>query len=338
MAKILQFLIIFYVNFVFVSADQCSRTFQIKPEHLNKRLVGHLLFEIITSAHHDCIRTCMVIVACRSINFNRRKEFCQLNKVGYGEVSLSDFVDEPGTIFSDITQYPQTMVGGCAGHLCKESERCYPNGNSYMCKKIECGNIPSLQHGTIQRGENFAGSTRQVVCGEGYVLSGDESIICLHNGTWSQTPFCGREFVFTESDSGNFSRYDLHADGVTVDNRLSIVFQAKGTAYAFVLLQRDRDSDDFRKDVVNVNIGSVENTKLSLSISGGEWTSSVEYPDGILSPDEYRWFWIAWDNGCVKAGRGNVVGSDKAVELCGLLFSITGIRVTFYYKNASFLF
>ena len=58
-----------------------------------------------------------------------------------------------------------------------------------------------------------------------------------------------------------------------------------------------------------VRIGTDENTMSSIEKSDG---LRVDAPTvDILSPSAYLDFWVAWDGGNIRFGRGEVIGSLK---------------------------
>lgn len=101
-------LVLLYSKTTYVLSNQ---SFQMKAEHLNRQLVGYKLFDITDVTHHKCVTECMFIGACVSVNFITCSRTCELNSVGSVEVdNPSDFVEAPGTIFSDISEWPQVKL------------------------------------------------------------------------------------------------------------------------------------------------------------------------------------------------------------------------------------
>ncbi|XP_060596185.1 uncharacterized protein LOC132750260 [Ruditapes philippinarum] len=119
---------------------------QISKEHLNKRLVGHEIYEIRVNGRHDCIRKCFFLPMCKSTDYNGNDHMCKLNDVDSTSVDMTEFEDKPGAVFSDITEWPMAIAGACGHRPCsEEQQRCLPHKNTYRCadteKEADCKEI-----------------------------------------------------------------------------------------------------------------------------------------------------------------------------------------------------
>ena len=91
---------------VLIGAVCRCEQFQISKDNLDKTLVGHSVANISDINHHDCVRRCMSLTICKSINYDRIQRLCQLNDVDKSSVDLSEFKNKKGSIFSDISEWP----------------------------------------------------------------------------------------------------------------------------------------------------------------------------------------------------------------------------------------
>lgn len=65
-----------------------------------------------------------------------------------------------------------------------------------------------------------------------------------------------------------------------------------------------------------------------------EVKAQVDTP-GILSPNEWRTFWIRWNDGHVEVGKGHDVGNNRFMDWqqTGNIFNITAIGVSTGFGN-----
>ncbi|XP_060582688.1 A disintegrin and metalloproteinase with thrombospondin motifs 20-like isoform X2 [Ruditapes philippinarum] len=133
MTLIAGFVIINFMLLGTVYSSTC-KPFQITKNNLNKALIGHSVREIKDINHQDCARTCMSLSVCKSIDFDRQEDICKLNDADRSSVDPSEIETKKGSIFSDISEWPSTMVGSCSSMPCKANQRCYQKGASHVCK------------------------------------------------------------------------------------------------------------------------------------------------------------------------------------------------------------
>ncbi|XP_060584162.1 plasminogen-like isoform X2 [Ruditapes philippinarum] len=193
MALIAGIIIINTVLFGTVYSNKCS-SFEISKDNLNKALIGHSVLEVNDKNHHDCARTCMSMSVCKSFDFDRNEHVCKLNDVDQSSVDPSEFKTKGGAIFSDISEWPSSMVGSCSSRPCKANQRCYQNGASHVCKDITCAFDQKIENGEIQiisPDKNKFLDVAQVKCDKGYVPSQQE-VKCEASGKW-QPATCTKE-------------------------------------------------------------------------------------------------------------------------------------------------
>jgi hypothetical protein len=89
-------------------ADDCSKSFQIKKEFFNKRLNGHSIVEINVQNQHMCVRECIYISMCKSMDYFHGT--CKLNDADSKNVHLGEFQVKPGSIFSDVSDWSLVRI------------------------------------------------------------------------------------------------------------------------------------------------------------------------------------------------------------------------------------
>ncbi|XP_060568584.1 uncharacterized protein LOC132727173 [Ruditapes philippinarum] len=180
----------FALFFVRITCLQSCKPFQVKPEHLNKQLLGYKLFDMIVISHRECAKECMLLGACVSINFITSTKTCEFNSAGSETVPSSDFNKTKGIIFSDISEWPKAMVSGCANNQCDKTQRCLPLGSdSYKCENITCKIPQNADQRVEEHTTVIAGTVRsyEFACPNNMFLSGDKDITCNVNGEWTES-------------------------------------------------------------------------------------------------------------------------------------------------------
>ncbi|XP_053397256.1 uncharacterized protein LOC128556372 [Mercenaria mercenaria] len=100
----------------------------------------------------------------------------------------------------------------------------------------------------------------------------------------------------------DYTLHDLYNDGVRVQNTSFISFQVKCEKNAYILLQEHRY--DYKNLAVEIILGTSENMAISISDKQSRRQTWCRRPN-IVSNDEYRYFWISWENNVVRVGRGD---------------------------------
>jgi dynactin complex subunit len=101
MAMISIFAIIYSVVHGTVFSSTCQ-TFQLNKDYFDVALIGHSVLEVNATNHHKCVRTCMSVTLCKSIDFNENGKICKLNDIDWSSSSPTEFESRKGSIFSDI--------------------------------------------------------------------------------------------------------------------------------------------------------------------------------------------------------------------------------------------
>ncbi|XP_060553736.1 fibrinogen-like protein A [Ruditapes philippinarum] len=188
-----------------------GESFELNKEHLNKALIGHSVLKINGSSHHECARNCMSVTICKSIDYDRKERTCKLNDVESSSVDLLEFETKIGSIFSDISEWPSTMMGACQSNPCQTNQRCYENDKSYLCRDLfTCSYGKKIDNGILEMvatGVHKFCDVALVKCDDGFVTIQKE-VRCLATGQW-QTASCHQftdckdiHDVFPEAQSG----------------------------------------------------------------------------------------------------------------------------------------
>ncbi|KAL4229346.1 calcium ion binding [Mactra antiquata] len=81
-------------------------------------------------------------------------------------------------------------LGLCRGQPCDETERCNSKTKTeFECLKTECPTQKLIENAKLLSYIYGTGTTNRYKCTNGLVGRGSPSIVCLKNGTWSQTDF-----------------------------------------------------------------------------------------------------------------------------------------------------
>lgn len=276
------------------SPNISGQLFKIKSENLNKRLTGYKLFEKQVSGPHECASECMFLGACKSVNYISSTKTCEFNSKGSVTVDGSDFEGSMRIIFSDINEWPQSMVFGCADHACGHAQRCFPLGNdAYKCVDVVCDDPAEIPHyGVKQPGSNIAGSVRtyELTCPQGMVVKGDTNVTCLLNGEWSPlTAYCkvktvgenctsiddcvesGSECILGKCFCGRLYRYDDDMkDCVKICSEMTDTFTAQALTriVGYNYQWRDRERNITLQDCRQLCIDDVDCLSFEYGQSG----------------------------------------------------------------------
>ncbi|XP_045215550.2 fibrinogen alpha-2 chain-like [Mercenaria mercenaria] len=176
-------LYIVYCMFACVRAESC-KAFRIKKEHLNKRLIGHEITELMVKGHHECVRECFYLSMCKSTDYFKGE--CKLNDADSKSAETTEFENKPGAVYSDITEWPSEMAGVCGKRPCSEKQKCFPDKDGFHCVSIVCGSVPTIDNGFValdKAGEMSLMDTATVICHDMYGTD-KPSIKCQASGTW----------------------------------------------------------------------------------------------------------------------------------------------------------
>ncbi|XP_045184695.2 uncharacterized protein LOC123542770 [Mercenaria mercenaria] len=171
-------LVMLYFGSIWCENLGVCKPFKLNQQHFDKQLMGHGFFEL-ESGHHDCVRNCWYLSACKSIDYDRPKHTCRLNDADTSSVLETEFETRALAIYSDINEWPSEMAGSCGSRPCSPTQMCVPT-NPPQCMDIICGDVPPISNGNIElvvpEGNKLLG-VAVVTCNEGY-LTNQSSITC----------------------------------------------------------------------------------------------------------------------------------------------------------------
>ena len=89
----------------------CNACEQIRlnPNHVNSKMVNHVIESKKVSSISVCVHDCMVLVDCQSFNYGMDNNMCDLNSAN-SETAPGDFVCMNRKMFSDIKVWPKVRV------------------------------------------------------------------------------------------------------------------------------------------------------------------------------------------------------------------------------------
>lgn len=101
---------------------------------------------------------------------------------------------------------------------------------------------------------------------------------------------------------------DLGPYGIQIDEKAYITFEIRTCRDAFITLVGYNDNPAFQI----VLGGDGDTLVIVYSLVNGEMTKTLfTYPEGILNCDEFRAFWLSWDNFQLDLGYGNNIFVDR---------------------------
>ncbi|XP_061175873.1 uncharacterized protein LOC133184808 [Saccostrea echinata] len=105
----------------------------------------------------------------------------------------------------------------------------------------------------------------------------------------------------------------LSKHGISTCNPVkdNLVFAVRACNDAHVALL-EKDTDDTNK-LYEIVLGGWGNTRSCLR-KGKQTTCLVNHQEKILHCDEALYFWVSWNKGIVKVGKGRVVGTDEILS------------------------
>jgi hypothetical protein len=130
---------------------------------------------------------------------------CQMDGTWNGTAptcTLRDCGAAPAADSNGTTTPPgATLVGATAMYACDSGYTgggtltCLPTGSwsastAPACTIVSCGAPPAVTNGSVGSGGTTAGSTRAYTCGSGYTPSGNTTVTCQNNGSWTAPPVC----------------------------------------------------------------------------------------------------------------------------------------------------
>nr|KAG5697341.1 hypothetical protein BaRGS_004067 [Batillaria attramentaria] len=135
----------------------------------------------------SCAAECKRRPRCLSFNFHLATLMCELNKWGSSSQS-ANLQTAAGYWFSDVSQWPDNMLGPCDGATCQLTEKCVLDNN-------ECEEAPEVDNAQLlDNVTREVGLSTSYTCNTGYVLEGSSTeITCRTDGHWTPPQFTCRD-------------------------------------------------------------------------------------------------------------------------------------------------
>ncbi|KAK6179269.1 hypothetical protein SNE40_011671 [Patella caerulea] len=130
----------------------------------------------------DSVRTCAA-----NRRWNGTKPKCEiircedLTHIPYGRIIGDNF--EYGSSVTYVCNDGYELVDGTATRTC--TKNWVWDGISPRCKRISCGDIPSIPFATIIGNETLFNTSNIIECVEGYISKGEPIITCLSTRSWN---------------------------------------------------------------------------------------------------------------------------------------------------------
>uniref|UniRef100_A0A8W8MFK3 Sushi domain-containing protein n=1 Tax=Magallana gigas TaxID=29159 RepID=A0A8W8MFK3_MAGGI len=144
----------------------------------------------------DCVIECLVTPRCKSVNYFKGANFCELN---YENKTTTEtkYMDSAGWVYSEKEHWPKGLAGACSNSNCQLNETCkhkrYSEDKFFECVLSDCG-IPDLKGIDLNttRREDAIGIHRRIhaSCADGYSQSGSGRLNCQSNGEWKYDIVC----------------------------------------------------------------------------------------------------------------------------------------------------
>nr|XP_034316460.1 uncharacterized protein LOC109621178 [Crassostrea gigas] len=144
----------------------------------------------------DCVIECLVTPRCKSVNYFKGANFCELN---YENKTTAEtmYMDNAGWVYSEKEHWPKGLAGACSNSNCQLNETCkhkrYSADKFFECVLSDCG-IPDLKGIDLNttRREDAIGIHRRIhaSCADGYSQSGSGRLNCQSNGEWKYDIVC----------------------------------------------------------------------------------------------------------------------------------------------------
>ncbi|KAK7484030.1 hypothetical protein BaRGS_00024765, partial [Batillaria attramentaria] len=143
----------------------------------------------------SCAAECKRRPRCLSFNFHLATLMCELNKWGSSSQS-ANLQTAAGYWFSDVSQWPDNMLGPCDGATCQLTEKCVlDNNGEAVCVPTECEEAPEVDNAQLlDNVTREVGLSTSYTCNTGYVLEGSSTeITCRTDGHWTPPQFTCRD-------------------------------------------------------------------------------------------------------------------------------------------------
>uniref|UniRef100_A0A8W8MD76 Sushi domain-containing protein n=1 Tax=Magallana gigas TaxID=29159 RepID=A0A8W8MD76_MAGGI len=149
----------------------------------------------------DCVTECMVTPRCKSVNYFKGANYCELNYENK-MTAKTRYMDSAGWVYSEKEHWPKELAGACSNSTCEINETCkhkrYTEDKFFECVLSDCGipDIKGIDLGSIKR-EDAIGIHRRIhaSCADGYSQSGSGRLNCQSNGEWKYDIVCTGEYA-----------------------------------------------------------------------------------------------------------------------------------------------
>uniref|UniRef100_A0A8W8MM01 Sushi domain-containing protein n=1 Tax=Magallana gigas TaxID=29159 RepID=A0A8W8MM01_MAGGI len=144
----------------------------------------------------DCVTECMVTPRCKSVNYFKGANYCELNYENKTTAGTR-YMDSAGWVYSEKEHWPKELAGACSNSTCEINQTCkhkrYSDEKFFECVLSDCGipDIKGIDLGSIKR-EDAIGIHRRIhaSCADGYSQSGSGRLNCQSNGEWKYDIVC----------------------------------------------------------------------------------------------------------------------------------------------------
>ena len=81
-----------------------------QKKNLNKRMIGHVLYEKYVSGLNFCLYECLFLPVCLSVNYYTKDRLCELNDEDSTFTGPSEIVDVGGTAIINKDDLPEVLL------------------------------------------------------------------------------------------------------------------------------------------------------------------------------------------------------------------------------------
>uniref|UniRef100_A0A8W8ML71 Uncharacterized protein n=1 Tax=Magallana gigas TaxID=29159 RepID=A0A8W8ML71_MAGGI len=174
----------------------CSLKLGFSKLQRGHRLDRKLIQSFTEVSFLDCVTECMVTPRCKSVNYFKGANYCELN---YENKTTAEtmYMDSAGWVYSEKEHWPKELAGACSNSTCEINQTCkhkrYSEDKFFECVLSDCGipDIKGIDLGSIKR-EDAIGIHRGIhaSCADGYSQYGSGRLNCQSNGEWKYDIVC----------------------------------------------------------------------------------------------------------------------------------------------------
>ncbi|XP_053388788.1 sushi, von Willebrand factor type A, EGF and pentraxin domain-containing protein 1-like [Mercenaria mercenaria] len=172
-----------------------------------------------------------------------------------------------------------TKHSECIEGVCKCPVDRTHDSSSDNCTRIDCGDEPVINNGTVTSNGTKYGSTLNITCDEGFELSENATINCTTPGTWGDMPLCTPKEC-PEFITPNNSEIDSNTTGRTYTDIIEITcitgYELDSSLSTVTCLANQSWSESPVCSVVNCNASDIPvNTIISWDKQKYEYNENV---------------------------------------------------------------